>query len=258
VVDLEQRLHALGRQLDYPSETGVRIAANVRGRIQRQPSRFIWSPPRLALAAAAIALIVAGALAAVPSSRNAIAGWLGLKGVVIQRVPTLPSPTPTGTLTALGERLQLGRQVTLDQAQAAAGYHVLVPRSLGQPDQVYLMADRKAVALVYLPQPTLPQAAQTGVGLLVIEFPGSVQPDLFGKMLGPGTTVEDVRVNGNPGFWISGAPHDFAYLDRQGQYQNDTFRLAGNTLVWDQAGLTIRIESSLGKAQALAAANSVR
>nr|MDQ6884853.1 hypothetical protein [Candidatus Dormibacteraeota bacterium] len=126
------------------------------------------------------------------------------------------------------------------------------------PDAVYLVqpVDRHAVALVWNPRPDLPQAGKTGVGALLIEFPGSVQPDFFMKVLGPDATLEPVKVNGNPGYWIGGKPHGFFFLDRQGVPQEDTFRLANNTVIWDRGPLTIRIESGLGKAPALALANS--
>ena len=114
------------------------------------------------------------------------------------------------------------------------------------------------MAIVWWPRAGLPQAAHTGVGALVIEFPGQVQSDLFLKMLGPDATLEAVRVNSYPGFWISGKPHGFFFSDPQGTPQEDTFRLASNTLIWNQGSLTIRIESALDKDQTLALATTMR
>lgn len=254
--DLEQRLAELGRRLDYPRDASLAAAVGRRLEASGAPRPF-W--PRRLLVAAAIAVVVLAALAAFPPSRNAIAGFLGLKGVIIQRVPTPPSPS-AGPPGSIAQRLALGSEVTLDQAQAAVSFHVLVPGSLGEPDQVYLIdpRSRQAVALVYLPRPGLPQSARTGVGLLLIEFPGKVDSAFLEKMIGPDATLETVRVNAQPGFWLSGAPHGLVYLDPQGNAEQDTFRLAGNTLVWNQAGLAIRIEAAVSKDQAQSLAASLR
>ncbi|HYM50556.1 MAG TPA: hypothetical protein VET65_08265 [Candidatus Limnocylindrales bacterium] len=252
--DLERRLSELGRDLDYPRASY--LAPAVRRRIEsREARRSIW-PRRLALAAA-IALVALAALIAFPPSRDAIAGFFGIRGVIVNRVPTVPSPTPASS-SSIGARLDLGRQVTLAQAQAAVDYHVLVPASLGAPDQLYLVdTARRAVALVYLPRPGLPQAAQTGVGALIIEFPGRTDSNFLFKMVGQDATIEEVPVNGQPGFWISGKPHAIAYADASGNFEQDTLRLSGDTLLWTQGALTLRIESGLSKAQALAVAASL-
>jgi hypothetical protein len=202
--------------------------------------------------------VVLAALIAFPSSRQAIAGFFGLRGVIVQRVPSTPSASPSAGL--LGRRLNLGSEVTLAQARATVSYPVLVPAALGDPDQVYLLdpRGRQAVSLVYLPRPDLPASAQTGVGLLLIEFPGQLQSAFMEKMLGPNATLERVRVNGQPGFWISGSPHGFVYVDPNGEFLDDTFRLAGETLLWNQGSLLLRIEAGVGKQRALELAASLR
>lgn len=253
MADLEQRLIALGAAIQFPSTP--EMGSRVRSRLSAsRPSLF--DTRRLAIAAA-ILIVTIGALLAIPSTRDAIAGFFGLKGVLIQRVPNLVTPTGTRSGT-VGQRLDLGQQVSFAEAQAALPYSIVFPQSLRPPDAVYLIqpAERHAVALVWNPRPGLPQARTTGIGALLIEFPGKVEPDFFLKVLGPDATLEPVKVNGNPGYWISGKPHGFFFLDAQGVPQEDTFRLAGNTVIWDQGSLTIRIESGLSKAQALALANS--
>lgn len=257
MTDLEQRLTDLGRHLAYPPTPDM--VALLRSRLSAAQPRPRPLSFRFAVAAAVLIAAI-GALLAIPTTRDAIADFLGIKGIIIQRAPTMASPTPTGSPSELGDRLRLGRLVTLDAAQAALPYSIVLSQSLGTPDAVYVMepADRQAVALVYLPRPDLPEASQTGVGALIVEFPGQVEAGAFGKLLGPDTRLETVQVNGRPGYWISGAPHAFYFVDRQGNYQQETLRLAGNTLIWDTGPLTIRIESALTKTQALAVAASVR
>jgi len=78
--------------------------------------------------------------------------------------------------------------------------------------------------------------------------------DLAGKPL---SGTASVTVNGGRGFWIEGAPHQIFYRDVNGQVHDRQLRLAGNTLIWEQDGLTLRLESALSKDEALRIAASV-
>ena len=253
--DLEQRLQALGERIDFPATP--LLSTKVRGRLSQVPAQR--RDLRWLAAAAVVALVAIASLLAFPGTRNAIAGFFGLKGVLIQRVPSLVSPTAPAP-GSLAQRLALGRAVSFAEAQAALPYTIVLPRSLGSPDEVFLLEPRgrKAVALVWKPQANLPQAAGTGVGALLIEFPGQVRAELFTKMIGPDVSLEELKVGGGPGYWISGKPHDFVFLDENGSAQQDTFRLAGNTLVWEHGRLTIRIESELNRDAVLALGNETR
>jgi hypothetical protein len=253
--ELEERLRLLGAEIEFPPAPLLagRVRMALAQRSRAHPDR------RWLAVAAAIMLVALGALLAFPNTRDAIAGFFGLKGVLIERVPSLASPTPAPP-ASLGDRLALGRQVSLSEAQASVTYAIVYPRSLGSPDAVFLLQppDRKAVALVWRPRAGLPESANTGVGALLIEFPGQVSAELFVKMIGPDATLEQVKVASMPGFFIGGRPHGFVFLDAQGTPQTDNFRLAGNTLLWNDGLLTVRIESDLGKEQVLALAGTTR
>ena len=255
MADLEERLHALGARIDFPSTPP--LARSVTSRLSQPAVRR--RDPRWLAAAAVIAIATVATLLAFPGTRNAIAGFFGLKGVLIQRVPSLASPTPTAP-GSLARQLALGSQVSLREAQAAVPYAIVFPRSLGTPDDVFLLQppERKAVALMWKPKTNLPQTANNGVGALLIEFPGRVGSELLTKMIGPDATLEEVRVGGGPGYWISGRPHGFVFLDEHGAVQSDSFRLAGNVLLWEQGALTIRIESALLRDEALTLGNDTR
>jgi hypothetical protein len=67
-----------------------------------------------------------------------------------------------------------------------------------------------------------------------------------------------VTVNGGRGFWLEGAPHQFFYRDPDGSVRPDTLRLAGNTLLWEQGGVTLRLEADLTRDQALRLASTFR
>jgi hypothetical protein len=161
----------------------------------------------------------------------------------------------------VGSRLDLGDATSVEAVRTRVEYQVLAPTVLDPPDEVYLRNPPPGgqVALVYLPRPGLPATAQSGVGALLTQFQGALQPNAFvSKGLPPSTQLEEVSVNGARGYWIEGEAHMFFYLDTQGRMHADMFRLAGNVLLWEQANLTLRLELAVPKAEALRIAASVK
>jgi len=262
VPDLEAQLTALSGAIEWP-ETPPHLWGGVRRSRTEGPRRWGVTPrfiqSRWALAAAAILLIVATLLAYTPS-REAIAGWLNLHTTILrtQNQPTR-SPRPSGPL---GERLGLGSPTTLKQAQGQVKWTIQVPSSLRPPDEVYLKLPPTGpsggeVTLVYAQRPDIHASGLTGVSVLVTEARGKTNEIFFQKMLGPDATVEKVTVNGHPGYWIAGRPHDFAFTDANGNVYTDTFRLATNTLIFDDNGTIVRIEGDMTQGQALQIATSM-
>ena len=251
--ELEQELTALAGALEWPATPDLASRLYLPARVQT-------SYPRWALAAAAAIVIALAALAVYPPSREAIASWVNLHTSLrqVQQLPT-PSPQPPGPL---GSRLGLGGRVTLPEAQKRIEWRVAIPSTLGQPDEVYLQPAPYApaqgeVTLVYATRPDIPVAGQTGVSVLVTEARGSVDQNFFGKMIGPGTTLEAVTVAGHQGYWIAGPLNEFFFTDSNGLGRADTVRLAANTLILDDGGTIVRIEGNLTKAQALEIASSL-
>jgi hypothetical protein len=257
--ELEQRLASIGEAIAWP--TTPPLAGRIRARIATpaSPGRP-WFQSRWALATA-VALVVLAALLAYTPSRDAIASWINLHTIFSRQsaVPT-PSPLPPGPL---GKRLGLGHPTTLVQAQSHVTWHIVVPASLGQPDEVYLQLPpdgppQGEVTLVYSARPGFNASGQTGVAVLITEATGKVDTLFFGKTIGNGTTIEEVTVSGHQGYWISGQPHVFFLIDANGNTRNETLRLATNTLLIDDNGIVVRIEGDMTKAQALAIASSLK
>ena len=151
--------------------------------------------------------------------------------------------------------------MTLDEAESRAGYAVVVPTDpqLGAPDEVYLRSvpGSTAVSFVYKERAGIAPSA-AGAAAIVTEFAGAtVDEQFFGKVLDQTTTLEKVTVNGQPGFWIQGTPHFFFY-QVNGAVQQETLRLAGNTLLWTQGTLLLRLEAQVDRATALRIAASFR
>jgi len=255
ITELEQRLDLLREGIEWPATPAMagRIAARIAA---PAPARRPWFRTQWALAAAVVLLAIATLITYTPT-RDAIASWINLHTIItrVNQLPT-PSPRPSGPL---GTRLGLGQPSTLAAAQAKAGWQILVPASLGQPDEVYFQVDAPAgeVSLVYKSRPGLKVSGQTGVAVLITEVSGRVDTNFFGKMLWPDTTIEDVTVNGHRGWWITGAPHEIFFVDANGNFRNETLRLATNTLLIDYNGIVIRIEGDLTKTQALEIAASL-
>jgi hypothetical protein len=174
------------------------------------------------------------------------------------------TPTPAPTAAAI-ETLGLGEPVDPAAVDAAAGYPVLLPTlpELGPPLGVFVRgAPPSAVAsAAFRASSTIPAASLAPVAggqpvaILVMEFPGTSDVDLLQKMLPPGTSIEPVTVDGHPGYWISGEPHELLYLDPNGNVQDEPARLASNVLAWNDGNRTLRIEGApdLATAQRIAA-----
>jgi hypothetical protein len=224
--DLERTLHELAAATRYPPtpDLSTRVVAAIPLRRRRRR--------RVAVLAFAATIVAVGVAFAVPPARSAILDWLGFGPIEVQRVER--SPRAPRML-----RPSLGRATTLAEASRLLGFRILAPP--GQPDGVFV-GDRE-VTLVYGP-------------LLLSEFRGG---DVFvaRKVVGPETRTEDVRVAGAPGLWLAGAPHLFAYLDKQGAFRQGHIRLAGNTLLWQHEPLVLRLEGAKTKAEALRFATSV-
>jgi hypothetical protein len=240
---METRLADLAAHVELPPAPD--LATRVRARVEVEPPRRAWRlRPALAVPLALLALSVGG-VAAVPSARSAVLRWLGIEGVRIERVPKAPTPAPTSSAPGL----ELGERTTLARG-------TLVPSALGRPDAVYAAGER--VTLLYRPRRGLPESEHSGVGALLSQFPGRIDGDFVRKEAGPDTTVDAVRIRGEQGFWLGGAPHGLSYMDPSGAFRESPTRLAGPTLVWRRGSLTLRLEADVTKERALEIARSIR
>ena len=244
------------------AEPSARESSGVRGWIGRRPVR------RSILVAIAAILVLAAIAGAV---------GLGLPGIRIvfggptPSAPTpspsaSPSPTPTqpagSTAPAasdpVGLTMGLGTAVSLDDAARIGGLDLVLPTdpAIGPPDAAYTLANR--VALVWSERPGLAADPDYGVGLLLSEFRGHVDDGYYQKTLSSSAQVTPVTVSGHSGYWISGAPHFFYYVDPSGKAVDDSHRIVGDTLIWADGDVTYRLESQLPMEAAIRLAESLR
>ena len=172
--------------------------------------RLELAPRRRGRLVVAVAFVAAVAAAfAVPQSRSAILDFFHLGGVSVEQVETLP-PAQERPLAA-----GLGAVVEDAEATRVLGAAFL-------PRRHSTLYERGGFVSTVLRGPVL--LSEFGSAYLIKKFATG--------------TVEWVEVApGVRGLWIAGAPHVVFFPDTSP-------RLAGNVLVWEQGGVTFRLEGT--------------
>ena len=245
---LEAALRTTAADVDYPPTP--QLAAAVRARIEkerpvRRPS-WRWQPAAVTIAV--LALVCAGALALSPGARDAVADFVGLDDVRIGFDDPAPSPSIAGRGPVLG------RPVTLAEAEGAVDFEVKLPELLGLPAPEIYLTRPPTEGMVSLYYPDAYEGAEEPA-LLVTQFEASLDGAFF-KKLGVQDQVEFLTVRDVPGYWIEGT-HFFYYFDESGEMHEESIRLAGNVLLWEENGVVYRIEGGFGKQEALKVAVSL-
>lgn len=251
-------LEDVARDVEFP-ETPA-LAERVRARIESGPLpvatiRLPRTRPRLAgpvLVAACIAALVLGlTLSLSVTARRAVADLLGVVGIRVtfgEEPPATPRPA---------DQIRLGTPVSEAAANERAGFRVKVPGAASGTPTYYFdpaIGASGQVSVVY------PQDAATlaDVDLLVTEFVASLEADYVKKLTTLGSTVRYVQVRASEGYWIGGEPHYFFYGGRGREFGRESVRLAGKVLLWEEGGITYRIEGAGSLREALALAASLR
>jgi hypothetical protein len=225
MAELERDLRALASFVELPAERD--LWPGVEARLATPPRRGWLRAASAALVAAAVAI---GIAFAVPPARSAILRLLGLEGVTIVRVEKLP---PAGKGPGA-----IGKRVPLDQARRLLVFDPLLP-DIGAPDAVYVEPDQMLLTMIY---------GKGDVRLRVTELvAGSA---MFSKLVYTTQHVEQIRVNGRPGYWIEGE-HVVSGLFGEPE-------LSASALIWEQLPVTVRLEGRIGRALALRIAHSFR
>lgn len=244
---LDARLAELRSAIAFPATPA--LAALVGERLRNAPPRIGWRRPvgrGVALAVAATLLLV-GVAAAV---------GIALGGLRIVFGPATFPPAPT-LLAGPG----LGEATTLSAARGRVAFNLRVPTlgELDAPDLVYLAEPPTggAVTLLYGERAAFPIDPATGIGLIITQFRADIGPEVFEKLIDSGVTVTPARVHGLNAWWVAGGEHFFFYRDADGGMVDTTLRLAGNTLIWEEGGVTHRVEGAPSLADAIRVAESL-
>ena len=124
-----------------------------------------------------------------------------------------------------------------------------MPAALGPPDRVRIAGRR--LSLIYAPRGDLAKLEDVDAGLILTEVRGGIRGEYLRKLVFGGTSVRSARVDGHRGAFISGGPHAYIYENPNGVIEEDHTLLAGPTLIWEQGGLVLRMETTADRRKAL-------
>jgi hypothetical protein len=259
-VNEELRIKQMGEQLReiaaafaYPPTPD--ITAGVRSRLARQARPA--SRPRLAWAAAVLAIaLIAAALLSVPQVQAFVRSIFHIGAIeVVVATPTPNPPGATAVPTATPYSvLHLPGETTLEDAQKQLTYPILLPAyppDLGKPDKVFLQnVGGPMVVLAWL-QPGHPDQARMGIYEMI-------SSTVARKTLPDSTILQETTVHGRQALWIHG-PHMLQFYNKYGQSDLEPKRLVdGNALLWDEQGITYRLETTQDLQEAVRIAESLR
>jgi hypothetical protein len=202
-------------------------------------------------------LVLGALLIASPSTRQAVAGWLGIGGVGVEVRPGTALASEQPNNPPVFADLRLGSPTTLAQARDAVEFEVLTTPEA--PDAVYVkrLIPGGEISLVYSPGTQLPEIGHSDVGMIISEFEGEQSHLTINKLVFSGATVEPVAIGSDRGLWVKGA-HIIQYLDRNGDYWAKRVRLSKSALLWQHGASSIRIEANISKAAAVLLALQMR
>ncbi len=251
--DIDALLRSSSAALSYPRTPD--IATRVRARLDSEPRATsiiekAWAAlNRPALRAAAAALLVAAvavaSVLAVPQSREALADLFGLSSVKIEVGPVQGPPPPVLSPNSFAS------PTTLVGAQEAVAFEIRLPVEDGVrilPDAVYIEdipgTIEPIVILVYESEDF--DLYQRAAGF-------------YGKGVPDADLARESAVHGQPAIWIGSGGHIARSLDADGKLLIETERtVERGTLLWEERGISYRLETGLSEGEAILLAESLR
>ncbi|MBI2168656.1 MAG: hypothetical protein HYU28_04020 [Actinobacteria bacterium] len=258
-LDLEGRLYDLVPVLALPEGDGLPEVVAARIRMQRVPAAL--RPPRRGLRVVAVALTPMLAVFMLLVASSSVRGWLADRldsddgGPVEFAPPGPPGFAPLPFVTDAPEPPEaLGPRLSVAAAATEVGFEVLVPTdaALGPPAFAHTGHELgDGIALGWEAVGELVSPDPLGTGMLLIEIPGGALAPPFVNT-GP-ASVQSVTVGDAEALWVEG-PHDYLGPPDPGVFVPEQ---TPSTLVWQLPGLTLRLESWLPKARAIAIAETI-
>jgi hypothetical protein len=238
--------------LRWPPEPSVtsKVISSIRESERRPTSIASRLAPRRRLVP-----LVAAAMILALTAVVAIAGsFLVNLGQVTVRVTPSLEPAPSSPLADE----DLGRAVSLAEAEHIAGFSVYIPALLGHPDRIWVDEVRsdageqsRRIVTAWEPKGWLPQIPGTTWGAVMIRFEGDAEGAT--KLLLQGTAYHEAAyVDGDVAHWIEG-PHEIRLLTDEGI---ERLTVTGNVLLWQDGDAVVRLETALPKTRSIAIAES--
>ena len=248
LMQIESLLRRAASSLPYPPTPD--LTTRVRARLDERPTiadrlpRFSgWRWPASAVAAlAVVAAVAVGAALSLPASRSALADFFHLSHVRIERAPA-GSPTPPPLAPG-----NFARPSSVAFVERVADFPILLPTSDEQrilPDAVYVQGE----------------SSRLPTGIFVYRDYDLYETRLsyFAKAVPDPSLIHNISFDGQAAYWIDQGGHIAQFLDSSGRVVIETRRTVDRaTLIWEENGITYRLESSLPQAQTVAVAQSLR
>ena len=254
--ELGARLGLLSGALAWPEAPS--LAPSVVRRITETEPVPLHRRPRLSRPSRRrTVVIVLAAVLALAAAAAAAKLVIDLGAVTIRVLPSPPSTTPT---RAFGPQ-DLGTPVSLDGAASLAGFEPSVPAALGPPGLVWVMdtpqdfgaGGVRAIVMAWAPRSSLPKIEGTPWGAVLMEFHGDAA--IASKVLWNGSgRLKPATVGSTQAYVVTG-PHELDLLSPEGARRR--FLVKGNVLLWNDGGITWRLETGLPEVVAVRIAESL-
>jgi hypothetical protein len=259
---LAGRLGEYAAGFAYPATPD--IARRVAGRLAA--AQTVNRPARRGWAAALALVILLAALLAIPPVRAQILEfiqvgvvriWLGgadptaaPTGSAAPLTQTAPAPTPGAapTPTLAPSLTDLLGRAELSEAGALSGLPVRLPAyppGLGEPDYVFVQEQDTPVLFLVWMDPHDPERARLSLH--------AFGPDSYALEKQNPQVLQHVTVNGLPAVWAQG-PY---VLRVRGEGVDFRTLVSERMLIWEEDGVTYRLESDLTAEEAVQVAESL-
>lgn len=243
---VEQLLRKAAQAVVYPPTPDLRAGVTAHWAQSGANERpTVWGR-RWAASAAALLVLLAVVLGGTPQVRAGLGEWLRVGAVQIW----LRSPGPESTPTPFPDQVtweQLAGATTLVEAQTMVGFDIMLPgypRGLGMPDKVFVQE-------FGVPSAILLWLARDGVTVELALF--ELGSEAIVQKVAP-RVLQEVTVRGQRGIWATGS-----YLVVMGSGAVEIRRVvSGEALIWEEGGVTFRLETRAGLEEALRIAESLR
>lgn len=210
--------------------------------------------PSWGLAIASSVLLFA-ALLAVPEVQAFVRQLFSIGSVrVVVATPTTGMPaTPEASATP-ARPLNLVGETTLSIAKVEFPHPIMLPAypaDIGWPDRVFIQDVNSPALILAWTEPDRNDQAR----MVLYEISGPADGE---KVVADTRLIEETTVNGKPAAWLTGS-HWLQFYDTSGMVRPASRRLVdGNVLLWEDGGITYRLESDLSIDEAVRVAESLR
>jgi hypothetical protein len=269
---LESHLLTLSREYSYPKTPDIALQVSRRlretsGQMERRRQKL--NLRKWALAGSILVLIVLASAVAVPPVRAALIEFLqiGVIRIFISE-PTLsppstqapalhtstaPSPTQSSEASPIPAAIvsleSIAGETTLENAIAQADFPLRLPgypADLGEPDRVFTQDANGVMVILVWTDPGSPERAE----LILFQIPPG---SWAGEKWAP-VRIEEARVGGSDAIWAEG-PYALRLVNGDLDFRRV---VSGHSLLWQERGITYRLESGLSKEEAIEIAESLQ